>query len=410
MKKLYFLFISILFASLSIPAFAQLDCSDGRYYNRTYFTQWDSTENILFGSGPAVGSGTQELKMTVFQPSGDQLAKRPLVILTFGGSFVTGQRSDVYDLCLAFVKMGYVAVATDYRVGFFYPINQISTTKAVVRGMHDMKAAVRYFYKDAQTDNLFKIDTNYIIVGGVSAGAICALHTAYLTEDSEIPSYLANDTAGMGGVEGLSGNQGYSSRVAGVIDFSGTLGDTAWIKPGDAPIVGLHDLADNTVPYGTGLINVSGMSTGLTANGTGTIMTKTDILGIPNALKTYPGTGHVSYLQSTQQKWDEAIDFVKVFIADLVCGNAELSVQDNVGQNQLKVYPNPANGTFSVSFVNTSKETFHCTITDVMGRVVNTFSTNSDKAIIDGTTISAGIYSIAFTNGNQRWSQKVVLN
>ena len=75
---------------------------------------------VLFGSGPAVGNGqTQNLYMTVFEPTGDLLTKRPVVVFTFGGSFVTGERSQVYDMCLEFVRMGYVAVATDYRVGFF---------------------------------------------------------------------------------------------------------------------------------------------------------------------------------------------------------------------------------------------------------------------------------------------------
>jgi len=409
MKKIYFFFVLMFFVSIAVPSFAQLDCSDGRYYNRDYFTQWDSTENILFGSGPAVGNGqTQNLHMTVFEPQGDQLAKRPLVVLTFGGSFVTGQRSDIYALCLEFVRMGYVAAATDYRVGFFMP-SEVTTTQAVVRGMHDMKAAVRYFYKDAQTVDQFKIDTNYIIVGGVSAGAICALHTAYLNDNNEIPSYLANDTAGMGGVEGLSGNPGYSSKVAGVIDFSGTLGDTAWIKPGDAPIVGLHDLADNTVPFGTGPINAGGFPTGLTANGTGTIMLKTDMLQIPNALKTYPGSGHVSYFNGSQQKWDEAIDFVKEFIGDLVCGSATLFVQNNDAGKQLSIYPNPSNGSFTLSFSNSSKEFYACLLTDITGRVVRNFSTSSDKVIFDCTGIPAGIYAVAVSNDKHRLTERVVL-
>ena len=409
MKKLYTLFVSLCFASLIMPAYAQLDCSDGRYYNRNYFTDWDSTENILFGSGPAVGNGqTQLLKMTVFEPVGDLLAKRPVVVFTFGGSFVTGQRQDVYSMCLEFVRMGYVAVATDYRVGFFFP-DEVTTTQAVVRGMHDMKAAVRYLYKDAQTDNLFKIDTNYIIVGGVSAGAICAIQTAYLTDDNEIPEYLYNDTAGMGGIEGHSGNPGYSSKVCGVIDFSGTIGDTAWIQAGDVPIVGLHDIGDQTVPFGTGPISVGGFPTGLTASGTETIMEKTDMLGIPNALKTYPGSGHVSYLQGSQAAWDEAVEFVQVFIADLVCGSATLSVNDKDEKNTLNVYPNPSTGAFTITLENPAKETFLCTLTDIMGRIVKTFSTSSDKTNINCSNLSPGIYSLTITNGTIFVTDKVVV-
>lgn len=409
MKKIYSLISASLFALVALPVFAQMDCSDGRFYNPTYFADWDSTENILFGSGPAVGNGqTQELKMCVFEPVGDQSIKRPLIVFTFGGSFVTGQRQDIYGLCVDFVKMGYVVAATDYRVGFFLP-SEVTTTQAVVRGMHDMKAAVRYFYQDAQTSNTFKIDTNYIIVGGVSAGAICAIQTAYLRDNSEIPDYLLSDTAGMGGVEGLSGNPGFSSEVAGVIDFSGTIGDTSWINAGEAPIVGVHDVGDQTVPYGTGPINVGGFPTGLTASGTRDIMVRTDNLGIPNAQKTYPGTGHVAYLQGSPAMYDEAMAFVQVFVADLVCGNAALSVNETQTVKEVTIYPNPSNGIFTLTFANTAKENFTGTVTDVMGKTVKTFSTNSDKVSIDCTDLTSGIYSIAISNSAQRFTGNFIV-
>ncbi len=408
-KKFYSFFATLLLATIITPAFAQLDCSDGRYYNRTYFSAFDTTDNILFGSGPAVGNGqTQLLKMCVFEPQGDQLAKRPLIVFTFGGSFVTGERTQVYAMCEEFVKMGYVVAATDYRVGFFFP-SEVTTTQAVVRGMHDMKAAVRYFYKDAQTVNEFNIDTNYIIVGGVSAGAICAIQTAYLRDNSEIPSYLLNDTAGMGGVEGLSGNPGFSSKVVGVIGFSGTIGDTAWINADEAPIVCLHDLGDQTVPYATGPIAVGGFPTGLTAHGSGTIIVKTDILNIPNALKTYPGNGHVAYLQGTQQEWDEAVDFTKEFVADLVCGNASLSVNETLNEKAVSIYPNPSNGAFTITFANAAKQNFTGTVTDVMGRKVKTFSTNSEKVNLDCIDLTAGIYSVTVSNATQRFTGNVIV-
>lgn len=409
MKKLYSFFATLLFATIIAPAFAQLDCSDGRYYNRTYFTDFDTTENVLFGSGPAVGNGqTQLLKMCVFEPVGDQLTKRPLIIFTFGGSFVTGQRSQVYAMCEEFVKMGYVVAATDYRVGFFFP-SEVTTTQAVVRGMHDMKAAIRYFYKDAQTDNIYKIDTNYIIVGGVSAGAISAIHTAYLSENSEIPEYMYGDTAGMGGVEGHSGNPGYSTKVIGVINFSGTIGDTAWINAGDPAIVSLHDVGDQTVPFGTGPVAVGGFPTGLTAHGSSTITVKTDMLNIPNALKTYPGNGHVSYLQGSQQEWDVAVNYTKEFVADLVCGNlSPASVKEN--ENKLaEVYPNPTSGILNISLVNPSRSVFYGSIVDFTGKTIQTFSTSSDKVTLDCNSLSAGIYSISITDGTQRFSTKVIV-
>jgi acetyl esterase/lipase len=409
MKKLYTFFALLLLASIITPAFAQLDCSDGRYYNRSYFSAFDTTENVLFGSGPAVGNGqTQQLKMCVFEPQGDQLTKRPLIVFTFGGSFVTGERTQVYAMCEEFVKMGYVVAATDYRVGFFFP-SEVTTTQAVVRGMHDMKAAIRYFYKDAQTVNEFGIDTNYIIVGGVSAGAISAIHTAYLSENSEIPAYMYGDTAGMGGVEGYSGNPGYSTKVIGVINFSGTIGDTAWINAGDPAIVSQHDVGDQTVPFGTGPVSVGGFPTGLTAHGSSTITVKTDMLNVPNALKTYPGNGHVSYLQGTQQAWDEAVDYTKEFVADLVCGSLQPASVKEEANTVVGIYPNPSNGAFTITFANKAKENFTGVVTDVMGRTVKTFNTNAENVNLDCSDLTSGIYAVALSNATQRFTGRVII-
>ena len=77
-----------------------------------------------------------------------------------------------------------------------------------------MKAAVRYFYKDAQEDTRFRVDTQFIFIGGYSAGAITSLHYGYANTSSDISEiggeYLFNYVANNGGLEGLSGNSGYS--------------------------------------------------------------------------------------------------------------------------------------------------------------------------------------------------------
>lgn len=334
MKRFYLLLLACL--TVNITAMAQYDCSNGRFLEWNYFSDFEADMGVTFGSGPAVGTGqTQTLKMDIYEPQGDTLSSRPLVILAFGGSFISGARQDLAQLCEVYSKMGYVTATIDYRVGFFFP-SQVTTTQAVVRGMHDMKAAVRYFYKDAQTTNTYKVDTNFIFVGGVSAGAITAIHTAYLNDNSEIPAYLYNDTAGMGGVEGLSGNPGYSSKVTAVLNFSGTIGDSSWIDPNDVPIVSLHDIGDGVVPYGTAMVSVGGLPTGLQADGTGSIHKHMNDLQIPNRLITVESNGHVSYFTSggpVNQNLGSrtAINYSATFMKDMLCGNLSFtpSVSDS---------------------------------------------------------------------------------
>ncbi len=424
MKKLYFLLLAGLV--ISFTAQAQYDCGDGRFTDWNYFSAYDSELGVTFGSGPQVvfppspNPPTQTLKMDIYQPQGDTLSKRPLIIMEFGGSFVAGQREDLTQLCEVYSKMGYVAATIDYRVGFFVP-DEVTSTQAVVRAMHDMKAAIRYFYKDAQTSNTYKIDTNFIFVSGVSAGAIGAIHTAYLNDTSEIPAYLYGDTAGMGGIEGLSGNPGYSTKVTAVVNYSGLIGDTAWIEAGDVPIVSIHDIGDGVVPYHSDMVDLGGFPTGLEADGTGSIHRHMNELQIPNRLITVDDDGHVSYFTSggslsQNQAAQTAINFSTSFMKDLICGNltfepshpdsaiviADTSNNQNPGfaendfNYEVKVYPNPVNdGSFTIAIPgNINSEVLTFEIIDVTGRMVSSQTSTSTKLFIDRNSLPAGLYNL----------------
>src|SRR5690606_6729036 len=106
--------------------------------------------------------------------------------------------------CGQLARLGYVAVAIDYRVGFFFP-NTSTTMHAVQRCVHDLKGSIRYLRKTVAEDgNPYGIDPDRIIVGGVSAGAIGALHATYMDQPSELPAQLVADSAVWGGMEGNS--------------------------------------------------------------------------------------------------------------------------------------------------------------------------------------------------------------
>lgn len=140
--------LQLLFLFISAFLQAQFDCSNDRY-KKDIFTNVQVTKAIKFGSNRKVSAnpfaGDQDLYLDVYEPVGDNLAERPLIILAFGGGFVEGKREDVDFLCVGFAKKGYVAVAIDYRIGTFLP-TKTNVISAVIRGMHDMKAALRYLF------------------------------------------------------------------------------------------------------------------------------------------------------------------------------------------------------------------------------------------------------------------------
>lgn len=397
-------FFTLLMLALSVSAVSMAqssECDGTRYVDYNAFSNVDVTSGVTFGRNTALGGGQVDLKMDVYEPAGDNFDSRPVIIFAFGGSFIGGQRQDqdIQFLCQTFAKLGYVAVAPDYRVGFFLP-NQVTTTLAVMRSMHDIKGCVRYLRKTVEEDgNPYSIDPDRIIVSGISAGAIGSIHAAYLDKDSEVPAYMASDTAGLGGVEGNSGSPGYSSKPLAVMSFSGTIGDTNWIEPGDIPISSIHDELDNVVPYNTTEVSVSGFPTGLVASGSGDIHIRAENLGIDNCLLTYRGVaGHVAYFSGGVDQ--QAIDFARDFCMNMVCtGGSDCHSVDAVMQgnsisevdrNSIEVYPNPTDGVLTF----TVEETSSVEVIDATGRVVLSGSLTIGKNRLDVSGLPTGFYTL----------------
>lgn len=235
---------------LSSATFAQTPCQSGRYASDVY-SNVNLTSDIVYGSNTSFSGANTSLTLDFYEPAADTATARPLIIWVHGGSFQFGTKTDVdvQELSNRFAKKGYACASINYRLGFF-PIDSSNAIKAVLRATQDLKASIRYFYKDRATTNTYKIDTNRIFIGGSSAGAITALHVGYLDQDCEISDYInASGLATLGGLEGASGNQGYSSKVAGVINLCGALGRYSWMEAGDVPLVSIHGTADATVRY-----------------------------------------------------------------------------------------------------------------------------------------------------------------
>ena len=246
MKKTLQISLLVLSSILLFGGVSNAQCS-GRFYDPNVFPGfWDSflptlPTAVQFGSAPDYQGVTKNLSMYIFQPPNDTMAHRPLVILAFGGSFLQGLKEspDVLHLCNAFQKRGFVTASIDYRLGA-NPIDSLHMMMAVLRGMQDMKAAIRFIYKDALTTNTYKIDTNNIFIGGVSAGAFIGIHCAYLNDTTILAPWMQEALDTIGGLEGNSGNPNFSTKIKGVVNLSGAIGDTSWIKAGDPTMVSMH--------------------------------------------------------------------------------------------------------------------------------------------------------------------------
>ncbi|MBK9335493.1 MAG: carboxylesterase family protein [Lewinellaceae bacterium] len=233
------------------------------------------------------------LSMDVYEPEGDTAAMRPVIVLEHGGSFAFGNKSDMARWGEFLAKRGYVAASIQYRLFPIFPLGIPDSTEIMdtaVKAVGDMKAAVRYFREDAATANLFRADPDHIFVGGYSAGAVAALHAAYLDENDDIPAFMQTIIANNGGFNGNSGsasNQTYSSEIGAVINMSGGIYRRGWINADEPPMAGIHGTADGTVPYLTGVAaNIAYLE------GSGVLHPYALSAGPWTYLKTIPGGGH----------------------------------------------------------------------------------------------------------------------
>lgn len=418
MKKIFTL-LSITFLSLSLNA--QNYCGSARYDTEVFSTV-NITSNVVYGSNTSVNGSTVSLDMDIYEPAGDTASIRPLIIFAHGGSFLGGSKTDgdQVALCNHFAKRGYVAATTNYRLGMGFPIDEANAKKAVWRATQDMKAAVRFFRKDAATANTYKIDPNMIFAGGTSAGAFMALHLAYLDQPSEIPAEI--DTNALGGLEGNSGNPGYPSTVNAVINLCGALGDADFIVPGDIPVVSLHGTDDNTVPYGTAMLYIGGSFQIMVVDGSRTIHEHASNIAVPNKFYTWYGQDHVPYVGTTSTAlayMDTTVRFVSNFLYEqLGCtpsdpnplpnAPAPSGINDVDAASVASISPNPTDHSIVIRWRDSSGS-LNITFFDMTGRIVKTKTLYAGYEEVSIDDLDAGIYTVRFDSEKTRRTEKLII-
>ena len=280
------------------------------------FTSVTVTSDVQFAENisilPAILSGgvnppaLTSILCDIYEPSGDNLTDRPVVILTHTGSFLppvingqpTGDKLDssIVQQCMRWARKGYVAVAMNNRLGW-NPTSQDQDTRtatllqAAYRGIQDAKAMVRYLRKTEAVDgNPYGIDPDKIALGGQGTGGYISLGYATLdtvgdnTPWQEIylpkffnlntmqpyvyPPFMGNydgtDSAGVPILDSISGQPigtawmnipnwpSYSNEISMAFNIGGALADSSWLEAGDVPIVSFHCRKDPYAPYANG--------------------------------------------------------------------------------------------------------------------------------------------------------------
>jgi poly(3-hydroxybutyrate) depolymerase len=433
MKNLH-AYLVVSFALLVTSSFAQ-PCQNGRYATEV-FPNHTLTSNITYGANTTFSGANNSLKLDFYEPTGDSELNRPLIIWVHGGSFLGGSKTDqdMTVLSQRFARKGYACASIDYRLGFF-PIDSANAVKAVVRAVQDLKAAIRFFYKDKQTTDTYHIDTNLIYVGGSSAGAITALHVAYLDNICEISGYLNQATINqLGGLDGNSGNPGYSSSVQGVINLCGALAQYSWLEAGDVPMVSIHGTADGTVKYNRGIVNPG--TALMYLDGSRMLHERACAVNVSSEFYTFSGAGHVPYIGNNAYM-DTTERFIRDFlVTQLGCNEAPLQlantplqqailyptlycdgtavdelclagIEESPEDMDVSLYPNPA--TDYLTLVAHDALFNELIIMDLQGRIIVSHNTQDTTVDLDLTGLNPGNYLVNILLSNGKSGTKSVI-
>jgi len=414
----------ILFSS--ILSYGQY-CIPNRF-DATVFSlnQIDSVMNENFGQNYNwQDTAFQNLKMDIYFPksSVDPLAKRPLIVMIHAGGFYVGRRQHYRYYCREFAKRGFVAATIDYRLGWdfgmgqhydtlpmpvqaTYPFNCLgdstSSIKALYRALQDQKSAIRYLVHYA--DTVINVDTNYIFVGGGSAGGVSSLGLQYLHQDffNSHFGYL-NLVDSLGALDSASNSLTETFSLAGIISMWGAIPDTSLITESNSlPTLFIHCTGDSLVPC----ISSNYYSCSNYAPSQGACVMKDRMRNLNQCYEfnyydaPYPNNGcHDVY------SYDYHIERISIFAKRVMCNDCrqitvenQIEIENTVISNTnelskltLSIYPNPTNAKVDI----VSSEQVKCIeIYNLIGEKVLYRSINAKNKSIQITELKNGVYVI----------------
>ena len=234
-------------------------------------------KDIVYATGSTgnPASGEINLALDLFTPVGAEFTK-PGMFLLYGGGFEERNLGQLDFLAQEFASRGWIVATGDYRIvsddptkedGLLGPPSDPLST-AITAAVNDAAKGVNWLKENAEQ---LGIDTERIVSGGASSGAITSL------------------------IEGYGNNS-----VAGIISLCGGMfGYENLMDAGDPPVVLAHNTVDDLVAYSLAEA----------------VVARAEQVGVANALLTFDEAGHCSFLIDPVQR-PQTITFVNDFLYD----------------------------------------------------------------------------------------------
>lgn len=201
--------------------------------------------DIPFKRYEVISGLTNDLKFDLYQPHISYSTPSPLAIFLHGGGFHAGEKDDpkIVELCTRMAKSGFISAAIQYRTGID-KYNESHFLNALLKALYDAGDFMVHIRNEAYK---YQIDTNNIFIGGISAGAIVALHMTYW-DKMEILSYLEDKNIEIH----LPDRIDSFPKPKGVLNCWGVLLNPDIMSNNNVPIVSFHGEKDRIAPYKKG--------------------------------------------------------------------------------------------------------------------------------------------------------------
>ena len=390
------------FASLfPNQAFAQ----HGSRFLEPVFEEVSTTEAIPFSSAVREGQTTPTtLYLDFYEPSGDTMAKRPLVITVFGGAFVTGSRDyvDMVAYCTRLAKHGYAAASIDYRLLSWLQFSESALMRDAYMAAQDVSSAIRFL--KLHSDD-YRIDPERIFLLGNSAGSIAILAEMFMGEEERPEQTFTEPDLGSMHSSGFPEYAGISPQVAGAIPHWGGVNALDVIDVEEyTPICMIHGTDDTTVPFDSGYcfanFNLSFMPY---MYGSQAIATHLQSIGIADfEFHPFEGEDHAFYYTGGYQLDEEKFALCFNITRDFLWKHLEYpTTVPEMALLNVNVFPNPTNATlFLHDEALLENGSYRLTMMDVYGRIMLSKDITSHSSI-DVSQWPSGVYVACFVqNGN----------
>jgi hypothetical protein len=374
--------------------------------------------DIVYGENYDNKNQLTRLLMDVYEPENDTAAVRPIIFFVHGGSFIGGSRTDqsIHKTAEFFCHKGYITANIEYRVeqtsvispyldfgdwGNFY--------RAIVRVTHDLKAAIRYFKKDAaENGNRYRVDTSNIFIYGSSAGAIGGLTAVFLDDTAEMTQRFKTVYNELGGLEGNSGNPGYDIRgVKAMVSCSGAIDNINYLNNNtNIAYLGFHNNPDFVVPYDIGCFTTVFCHLGY-FYGDNRLYPKAKSLGMNCAFYPVNKAGHPVDAYDDTATHRFILNTTADFLYKMLAPSVPTGIRNHAVQS-VQLYPNPAQDHFTITIPREiAYQPAIVTVTDISGKLLYSAPVGYAETVEISRPLDNGLYLVSIRSKEKAYIAKL---